>query len=104
MSEANGERSTREPASKRAITRHWYDAVLLDLDGVITDTASIHAACWKQMFDEYFKSVRRREAKHFVPSISPRTIASMWMASPATTAFVTFSHRAVAGSPKKMKA
>ena len=35
------------------ITRDQYDAVLLDLDGVITDTASVHAACWKQMFDEY---------------------------------------------------
>jgi len=41
----------RQPESKRAITRDQYDAVLLDLDGVITDTASIHAACWKQMFD-----------------------------------------------------
>src|SRR5262249_57737246 len=47
MSETNGERSTREPASTRAITRDRYDAVLLDLDGVITDTASIHAASWK---------------------------------------------------------
>jgi beta-phosphoglucomutase-like phosphatase (HAD superfamily) len=43
----------RQPGSKFAITRDQYDAVLLDLDGVITDTASIHAACWKQMFDEY---------------------------------------------------
>ena len=34
-----------------AITRDQYDAVLLDLDGVITDTASMHATCWKQMFD-----------------------------------------------------
>jgi hypothetical protein len=30
MSETNGERSTREPASKRAITRDRYDAVLLN--------------------------------------------------------------------------
>ena len=45
----------RQPESKTAITRERYDAVLLDLDGVITDTASIHAACWKQMFDEYLQ-------------------------------------------------
>ena len=38
-----------------AITRDDYDAVLLDLDGVITDTANLHAACWKQMFDEYLQ-------------------------------------------------
>ncbi|HYK18865.1 MAG TPA: hypothetical protein VEV37_12630, partial [Bryobacteraceae bacterium] len=64
MSETNGERSTREPASTRAISRDRYDAVLLDLDGVITDTASIHAACWKQMFDEYLqkRATQRREA------------------------------------------
>src|SRR5204863_4993818 len=41
--------------SSPMITRDQYDAVLLDLDGVITDTASIHAACWKQMFDEYLQ-------------------------------------------------
>jgi phosphoglycolate phosphatase-like HAD superfamily hydrolase len=41
----------RQPESKRAIPGDEYDAVLLDLDGVITDTANLHAACWKQMFD-----------------------------------------------------
>jgi beta-phosphoglucomutase-like phosphatase (HAD superfamily) len=29
-----------------------YDAVLFDLDGVLTSTASLHAACWKRVFDE----------------------------------------------------
>ena len=37
------------------ITRDRYDAVLLDLDGVITDTASLHATCWKRMFDAYLE-------------------------------------------------
>jgi len=55
MSEANGERSTRQSENERALSRDRYDAVLLDLDGVITDTASVHAACWKQMFDEYLR-------------------------------------------------
>src|SRR4029077_11756311 len=59
-----GERSMRQPGSKFAITRDQYDAVLLDLDGVITDTASIHAACWKQMFDEFLqkRATQRGEA------------------------------------------
>jgi len=50
--------------AQRAITQDRYDAVLLDLDGVITDTASIHAACWKQMFDEYLqnRAMQRGEA------------------------------------------
>ena len=28
-------------------------ACLFDLDGVLTDTASVHAAAWKQMFDDF---------------------------------------------------
>jgi beta-phosphoglucomutase family hydrolase len=32
-----------------------YDAVLFDLDGVITDTAAVHAHAWKTMFDEYLR-------------------------------------------------
>src|SRR5262249_22121129 len=45
----------QQPESKSAITRDRYDAVLLDLDGVITDTANLHATCWKQMFDAYLQ-------------------------------------------------
>ena len=41
-----------ESDCRYVITRDKYDAVLLDLDGVVTDTANLHAACWKQ-FDEY---------------------------------------------------
>jgi beta-phosphoglucomutase family hydrolase len=32
-----------------------FDAVLFDLDGVITDTAAVHARAWKTMFDEYLR-------------------------------------------------
>jgi beta-phosphoglucomutase family hydrolase len=42
-----------QQTNRRIIVRERYDAVLFDMDGVITDTASIHAACWKMMFDEY---------------------------------------------------
>ena len=40
---------------------------LLDLDGVITDTASIHAACWKQMFDEYLQKRATQRGEAFRP-------------------------------------
>jgi len=40
---------------RRVITRDHYDGVLFDLDGVITNTAKLHAACWKQMLDEYLQ-------------------------------------------------
>ncbi|MDJ0662925.1 MAG: beta-phosphoglucomutase family hydrolase [Acidimicrobiia bacterium] len=41
-----------------------FDAVIFDLDGVITATASVHSSAWKQMFDEY---LRRREAEYGEP-------------------------------------
>ncbi|MEX1280635.1 MAG: beta-phosphoglucomutase family hydrolase [Acidimicrobiia bacterium] len=31
------------------------EAVIFDLDGVITDTASVHATAWKRLFDEYLR-------------------------------------------------
>ncbi|MCC2628716.1 MAG: beta-phosphoglucomutase family hydrolase [Thermomicrobiales bacterium] len=57
----------RQPKSKRAIARDQYDAVLLDLDGVITDTANLHAACWKQMFDEYLQKRATQRGEAFRP-------------------------------------
>lgn len=32
-----------------------HDAVLFDLDGVITDTASVHAQTWTELFNEYLR-------------------------------------------------
>jgi beta-phosphoglucomutase family hydrolase len=49
------------------ITRGQYDAVLFDLDGVITDTASIHAACWKEMFDEFLRKRATERGDAFEP-------------------------------------
>jgi alpha,alpha-trehalose phosphorylase len=37
-----------------------YDAVLFDLDGVLTSTASLHAACWKAVFDDVLDDWARR--------------------------------------------
>jgi len=34
-----------------------FNAVIFDLDGVITDTASLHAAAWKEMFDDVLRKV-----------------------------------------------
>ena len=52
---------------KNRITRDQFDAVLLDLDGVITDTASVHAACWKQMFDAYLQKRAAERGEPFRP-------------------------------------
>jgi beta-phosphoglucomutase family hydrolase len=42
-------------------------ACLFDLDGVLTDTASVHAASWKQMFDDYLRARAEREGTPFRP-------------------------------------
>ena len=57
----------RQPQSGPIITRDQYDAVLFDLDGVITDTASIHGASWKQMFDEYLRTRATQRGEAFRP-------------------------------------
>ena len=54
------------PESKR-INRDQYDAVLFDLDGVITNTATLHAICWKQMFDEYLRKRAEQKGEAFRP-------------------------------------
>jgi alpha,alpha-trehalase len=38
------------------ISPDQYDGVIFDMDGVITDTASVHAAAWRRMFDEFLGS------------------------------------------------
>ena len=35
------------------VTPRDFDAVLFDLDGVLTTTRTVHAAAWKSMFDEF---------------------------------------------------
>jgi alpha,alpha-trehalase len=48
------------------IPRSRFDAVLFDLDGVITKTARIHAAAWKQLFDAYLQG-RAASTESFRP-------------------------------------
>jgi beta-phosphoglucomutase family hydrolase len=38
---------------------------LFDLDGVLTDTASVHAAAWKQMFDDYLRKRSQSDGTPF---------------------------------------
>jgi beta-phosphoglucomutase family hydrolase len=43
------------------------DAVVFDTDGVLTDTASVHAAAWKQLFDGYLRERSERLGEPFRP-------------------------------------
>jgi beta-phosphoglucomutase family hydrolase len=41
-------------------------ACLFDLDGVLTKTAVVHAAAWKQMFDDYLRDRATRSGEEFL--------------------------------------
>ena len=56
------------PEVEHAVTSDRFDAVLFDLDGVLTDTARLHAACWKTTFDDFLRrraGVRGEEFRPF---------------------------------------
>ena len=42
-------------------------ACLFDLDGVLTETAKVHAAAWKEMFDQFLRARSARTGEDFVP-------------------------------------
>jgi beta-phosphoglucomutase family hydrolase len=42
-------------------------ACLFDLDGVLTQTAKVHAAAWKQMFDAFLSERAQRDGTELVP-------------------------------------
>ncbi len=44
-----------------------FEALLFDLDGVVTQTASIHARAWKRTFDEYLAQRTAQSSAPFVP-------------------------------------
>ncbi len=50
-----------------SITKNNFDAVLFDLDGVITNTAKVHATCWKKLFDEFLQEHALATHQIFTP-------------------------------------
>ena len=42
-------------------------ACLFDLDGVLTQTARVHAAAWKEMFDAFLRQCAEHTGERFVP-------------------------------------
>jgi len=52
---------------RTALPLERIDAVIFDMDGVITDTASAHAAAWKRLFDAYLRERAERTGGPFVP-------------------------------------
>jgi trehalose 6-phosphate phosphatase len=55
------------PRDRHPVSTGDYDAWLFDLDGVLTDTASVHAAAWKRTFDGYLEELAARQGSAFEP-------------------------------------
>ena len=59
------------------IARARYDAVIFDLDGILTRTASVHMAAWKELFDE-FRQASGGQWSPFDPELDyPRFVDGM---------------------------
>ena len=55
------------PVPVVTLDRGRFDAVIFDMDGVITDTARLHAELWKALFDAYLRRWSRETGRPFVP-------------------------------------
>jgi beta-phosphoglucomutase family hydrolase len=49
------------------VTCGRFGAALLDLDGVVTDTARLHALSWKRVFDDFLERRARARGERFRP-------------------------------------
>lgn len=54
-------------AESVVIDRCRFDGAIFDLDGVLTDTARVHAAAWKATFDIFLQSWAQRNGLAFQP-------------------------------------
>jgi len=53
--------------TEAVIRRSSIDAVVFDMDGVVTQTADVHAAAWKRLFDAYLQQRAQRSGEPFRP-------------------------------------
>ncbi len=49
------------------LSKETCDGVIFDLDGVITQTAKVHAKAWKDLFDSYLQNRAARENQEYIP-------------------------------------
>lgn len=47
------------------MAKHSFDAVIFDLDGVITKTALVHSSAWKRMFNDYLRYREKEYGEEF---------------------------------------
>jgi beta-phosphoglucomutase family hydrolase len=52
--------SSRASGAAQKAANRAFDAAVFDMDGVVTQTAAVHALAWKRMFDEFLQNRRAR--------------------------------------------
>ncbi|MBI2811022.1 MAG: beta-phosphoglucomutase family hydrolase [Candidatus Melainabacteria bacterium] len=57
--------ATIKDGTNKVITAEKFDAVLFDMDGVVTRTASVHFSAWKTTFDHFLKERNGGKIKEF---------------------------------------
>ena len=75
-------------------------ACLFDLDGVLTDTASVHRGAWKQMFDGYLRRRADETGEPFVEFTDRRLRPLRGRATPARRDAWPSSGPAASTSPR----
>jgi beta-phosphoglucomutase family hydrolase len=56
-----------DPTGSPHVDLDAYDGWLFDMDGVLTQTALVHAAAWKEAFDGFLKEESARTGKTYAP-------------------------------------
>ena len=54
-------------SKRHTISSDKFDAVIFDMDGVVTRTAHVHAAAWKKMFDDYLEKRAQNNGEDYRP-------------------------------------
>jgi beta-phosphoglucomutase-like phosphatase (HAD superfamily) len=62
-----GKKKLSRSRLEQTVSKEKFDAVLFDMDGVLTATAKVHAVCWKKMLDEFLKKHAEKTAEPFRP-------------------------------------
>lgn len=59
--------STGQARNGRSVclSPHHFEAVIFDMDGVVTQTAKVHAAAWKTLFDDFLKDYAKQNGQPF---------------------------------------
>ncbi|MFO7813640.1 MAG: trehalose-phosphatase [Pelovirga sp.] len=53
--------------NRHIISPDKFDAVIFDMDGVVTQTAHVHAAAWKKMFDDFLEKRAQDKGEEYRP-------------------------------------